>query len=142
MDIRDHKAAIDYLIAKTRSTRDVSLLVKRLREHDRTIPGELRDLVAELLEQKYKSRKLTESHPSATWLRSEIKSWKAMLKGEADIAWVEVENALKIAGIIDANIDTKGGITQAAEALTAYSNNLSKNQLDELIRPRKIRSKK
>jgi hypothetical protein len=142
VDIRDNKAAIDYLIAKTKSTRDVSCLVKRLREHDRTITGELRDLIAELLEQKYKSRKLTKSHPSATRLKSEIKSWKAMLKGgEAGIAWEKVANALKIAGII-ADIDTKGGITEAAEALTAYSNRLSKCQLDELIRPRKTRSKK
>lgn len=141
MGILDHPATIDYLISKTKETRDVTWLTEHLRNPNGTITPKLRDYIAALLEQKYKSKKMTEYHPSSSWLALHINSCKAILRGETDVPWSDVLETLKNIGIQEEVFDTKGKITETAKAMTMWYYDLTKDQLDEAINPRKHRNK-
>lgn len=141
MDIRDHNAAIDYLIRQTKKTGDVTWLSERLRDPNRSIPPKLRDYIATLLEQKYKSKKLTGYRPSRYELVLVINSCKAILRGEAGVPWIDVLEVLKNIGIQDEVFDTKGKITEVAKAMTMWYHGLTASELDEAIHPRNHRNK-
>lgn len=141
MSIHDNPATISYLIKKTKETRDVTWLTEHLRDPNRSIPPKLRDYIATLLEQKYKSKKLTEYRPSPAQLALDINSCKAILRGEIDVPWSDVLEALKNSGIQEEVFDTKGKITKTAKAMTMRYYDLTEYELDEAIHPRKHRNK-
>lgn len=141
MDIRDHSASIIYLIKKTKATRDVSWLTERLRDHDRAIPSELRDFIAILLEQKYKSNNLSKPHLSRPWLKLEIQSCQEILEGKTEIPWSDILEGLRNIGIHEVVFDTKSKITNTAKAMVRKIYNLTESQLDEAINPRMHRNK-
>lgn len=141
MDIRDHQVSIDYLIKKTKQTSDVTWLTEHLRDHNRAIPPVLRDFIATLLEQKYKSTKLTEYQPSRASLRLDICTFKRILEGKTEIPWSDILEGLKNIGIQDEKFDTKGKITETAKAMAMKIHNLTESQLDEAINPREHRKK-
>jgi hypothetical protein len=141
MSILDHPATIDYLISKTKKTGDVTWIVERLRDTNRSIPPELRDYIATLLELKHKSEKLAKYRPPPSELKLQINSFKAILRGETEIPWSDVIEALKNIGVQDEVFDTKGKITEVAKAMTMWRYGLTANELDEAIHPRKHRNK-
>lgn len=137
MDIRNHKASIDYLIKETKRTKDVAWLVKRLRDPRNIITMDLRNFIASLLEVKYSSEKLTQLRPSIGLLQLDIQMFKEMLSGNTEIPWKDIEKILINNGLQDIQLDTKGGITKAAKSLTMRLHNLTESQLDEIINKRK-----
>jgi len=133
------KFSIDNVIISVEKHRDTTLLIQYLRNGGEVTPI-LAQLIAGVLDGTVRA-KPKQARLNRRWIRFELDNCKTILRGESDVKWEYIADALKNVGYTG-DLATKAEINRAAMMFTSHLNGLTLSQLEELIYPRSARKKK
>lgn len=133
------KFSIDNVIVSVEKHRDTTLLIQYLRSGGEVTPI-LAQLIAGVLDGSVRA-KPKQTLLNRRWIKFELDNCKAILRGESDVKWEYISDALKNVGYTG-DLVTKADINKAAMMFTCHLNGLTLSQLEELLYPRSAKKRK